>query len=959
MCHDIRNLRSVPITNEYTNRQIADARALPAAEAARLAGWLGQAQAGRSAVVLVTGALGSGKSTFLDTARREAHARSIRLGELALPGPRLVAIDPDDEARPRRVVAAGLTSLQELLRLSRLAAERWLITLDDAHAEDPEEVASVARVLAGQETAGVLFLLCAAEGHEGASGRLARLTAQLGTIGIASMHRLGPWSGLDVQDLVISHIPGIPPAIRFGFEVAQVTGGNPALIRAYVEMAAALPEDERLSVVSGARRLVDLPPPPLVEQLILARTAALTGDTRRVLQTLALWGLPGDLETLTGLSGLPGGTVASALDELEEGGHVRLREDEAGEVGHVFELPDMASTLVLSRTAPSLLAQSSHRRAAFLLEGRELPPGGQIIRAQHHLVAGDLTTARAEEVVEAAAHLLRRGRWASARELLEPVTWAAVESDLPAHVLIGAVQQLAETYTRSGDPRTAERLIDVTRPRSGGPGPGYLASLQSLAAGWVGSGRELEAEATLRYVSAHPATPRESRYNAFAELVRLAHWNGRPERAIALAEYAREVHGGEPDAEANLWFQQALVSRMLGHPVDSLSAARNAFWLARRAGIRSPATRALVAVGEAWLDSESADRAVRWMRGAIRRAEREQVFTDLAWVRNRLIAAYIESGDWANAELAARRGLSFAASLNLPMTSRRSEAALALVQALTGRVWPAFLRTRVTAPDLANPLITTVVMTALYEQLRLAGRAGHARWVILQATEFLDSRRGWERLLEIEVLPRLAADHAEHGDLAGLDRVAERFAFLAAESSFTLPIARLELMVVQARQALLQERPAEAVTLLELARSGYQSMDYRWRWAQVSRVLGAAYVQSGRRARAVETLRAGYVALERLGAQPEARRVRAELQSLGGRAPRVHEPAPALTPRQTQVAILAARGLSDREIARELGMSVRTTTTHMSAILKRLKLRSRFELRDWVEQQPVSESPSA
>src|SRR5690606_606362 len=102
-------------------------------------------------------------------------------------------------------------------------------------------------------------------------------------------------------------------------------------------------------------------------------------------------------------------------------------------------------------------------------------------------------------------------------------------------------------------------------------------------------------------------------------------------------------------------------------------------------------------IGEAWLDSESADRAVLWMRGGLRRAERAQSYTDVAWVRNRMIPAYIEAGDWANAELAARRGLSFAASLNLPQTLRRSETALALIQALRGRVWTEFLRTRVTS----------------------------------------------------------------------------------------------------------------------------------------------------------------------------------------------------------------------------------------------------------------------
>jgi len=940
----------MPITNEVIESPGSLADKLPAAEAARLAGWLGDAQMGHSRTVLVTGALGSGKSTIVKTARREALSRAFRIGELVLPGPRLVALDGDEQARPRRVVAVGLNTLREFFRLARLSADRWLVTLDDAHLQDPEEVAAVCRIVDSTESSGLLFLLCAAEGHESAGGKLSQLRAQLEAIGSTAHHRLGPWSGLDVQNLALDRVPGIPPAIRFGFEVAQVTGGNPALVNAYTNQAAALPADERLMVVSGARRLQDVAPPALADQVIQARTASLTGDVRRLIQCLALWGLPATPDVLAELSGLAPAVVETALNDLEEAGHVRLHTDEtSADESPRFELPDIVTGLVLARSAPSLLAQGVHRRAADILEGADLPPGAMIVRAQHYLATGELTAVRAEQVVKAAGFLLHRGRWASARDLLEPVVWAAVERDLPASVLVDSVRALAETYARSGDSRTAERLVAATRTPAGTPEPGYLASLVGLAVGWEGMGRELEAQTTLRYVAAHPRTPQDARAGAFAELIRLSHWNGQPEESVALATYARSVHAGEPSAEADLWFQQALVSRMQGRPVDSLDAARRAFWLARGAGARSTATRSLVAIGEAWLDSDSADRAARWMRRALRRAERSQVFRDVAWVRNRLIPAYVESGDWANAELAARRGVSFGASLNLPQTYRRSEAALALVQALTGRVGRDFLRTRVTARDMANPLVLTAVMTALYEQQRLVGRTEDARHTIRQAAEMLEARRGWGRLLETEVLPRLAANHWEHGDSEGLTAVTERFAALAAGSTFILPIARLELMVAQARQALLQDRAVEAATLLELARSGYQGMDYRWRWAQAAALLGQAYLRSGRRARAIETYRAGYVALEQLGAHPEARRVRADLMSLGARAPRAREAPAVLTAKQTEVAILASRGLTDREIARELGTSVRTTTTHMHAILKRLELKSRYELREWLQ----------
>jgi DNA-binding CsgD family transcriptional regulator len=54
--------------------------------------------------------------------------------------------------------------------------------------------------------------------------------------------------------------------------------------------------------------------------------------------------------------------------------------------------------------------------------------------------------------------------------------------------------------------------------------------------------------------------------------------------------------------------------------------------------------------------------------------------------------------------------------------------------------------------------------------------------------------------------------------------------------------------------------------------------------------------------------------------------------------------APALTGREKQVAAYVARGLSNREIARELHLSERTVHAHLRSILKKLDLRSREQV---------------
>ena len=55
-----------------------------------------------------------------------------------------------------------------------------------------------------------------------------------------------------------------------------------------------------------------------------------------------------------------------------------------------------------------------------------------------------------------------------------------------------------------------------------------------------------------------------------------------------------------------------------------------------------------------------------------------------------------------------------------------------------------------------------------------------------------------------------------------------------------------------------------------------------------------------------------------------------------------------LTARQAQVSELVAVGLTNTEIARHLGISVRTTDAHVMSIFNKLDLHRRKQLADWV-----------
>jgi NarL family two-component system response regulator LiaR len=58
----------------------------------------------------------------------------------------------------------------------------------------------------------------------------------------------------------------------------------------------------------------------------------------------------------------------------------------------------------------------------------------------------------------------------------------------------------------------------------------------------------------------------------------------------------------------------------------------------------------------------------------------------------------------------------------------------------------------------------------------------------------------------------------------------------------------------------------------------------------------------------------------------------------------LEKPTPVLTPREKEVATLAALGLTNEEIAQELGISVKTVKAHLSLIFQKLGVKRRSEL---------------
>ena len=117
------------------------------------------------------------------------------------------------------------------------------------------------------------------------------------------------------------------------------------------------------------------------------------------------------------------------------------------------------------------------------------------------------------------------------------------------------------------------------------------------------------------------------------------------------------------------------------------------------------------------------------------------------------------------------------------------------------------------------------------------------------------------------------------------------------------------------------------------------------------------YGERLRRARSTKESRPHLAAaleiFERLGARPWASRAARELQATGQTNACADQPArDSLTPQERQIAMLAAAGLSNKEIGQRLFLSHRTVGAHLYQIFPKLGITTRAALRDALAELP-------
>jgi DNA-binding CsgD family transcriptional regulator len=158
------------------------------------------------------------------------------------------------------------------------------------------------------------------------------------------------------------------------------------------------------------------------------------------------------------------------------------------------------------------------------------------------------------------------------------------------------------------------------------------------------------------------------------------------------------------------------------------------------------------------------------------------------------------------------------------------------------------------------------------------------------------------------------------------------------------PSPQFQLAVLYARAILADDREAPQLFQAALAAAAGHS-------AFTMARLQLAYGVWLRRARRVKEarplLQAATEAFGALGALPWSERSHQELRAAGATiARRAPERQEELTPQELQIALMAAQGLTNREIGQKLYLSHRTVGSHLYRIYPKLDITSRFQLRD-------------
>jgi DNA-binding NarL/FixJ family response regulator len=801
-----------------------------------------------------------------------------------------------------------------------------LLAVDDAHWADSSSLDYLGFLLPRLEELPVLLVLTVRPDQPDAPPGLGRILAD------PIVHHLtpGPLSP-EATRTMLAQMWDLKPDPTFAATCHEVSGGNPFLLS---ELAHNLLAQE-IEPTAERAETVREQAPDRVARTVLMRIARLAPEAMVVARSLAVLGEGSDLSLLAAMDGIDPEVALRAADELR----ARAILDEGSPPRFVHPLVRNAIYSDMSVGERS----HAHARAAALLRERKV---------SSERVATQLLATEA------------RGEQATAEALLD-----AGEQALAAGAPRSAIAYLSRALREPPPPELRAAVLDplLTASFRAADQAAFAAVEDDVLAEWA-----LDPSVRSRWA---------------IQLTMLMALGGRFEEAAALLREAIEVAVAEDDVErayqmqAQLSTLAALVPSIPEVTIDArpgqiepgTPTARLAAAMEVRSAVANGTGREIADAAKRALDNDGVIFAEEPELAAAAIAVMSLVTVDevdaARYAAERAMAIARERG--ATPELARAQFLKgFVAWGAGDLISAEADMRQAVDLARLAGIFPLVLM--YTAP-LMEVLIERDELDAAEEALQATGMAdapisfdflagmlgairGHLRY---ERGEFERAMEDFEPTFSEEVKAKMG--FGPSGSVAPFAvralvalgqgerarEIADESMAKAREWGVFSGVAHVSRAVAATRE------PDEAVELLEAAVALMEDSPRQLERAHALVDLGAALRHAGRRADARAPLREASDLARRCGAARIAKRANAELEATGVTVRRY---APigveSLTPSERRVADLAASGMTNRQIAQTLFVTVKTVEAHLSAAYGKLDIGSRRQLPDVLGVEP-------
>jgi DNA-binding CsgD family transcriptional regulator len=822
----------------------------------------------------------------------------------ALPDPQrralevaLLRAEPSDQPPETRAIAAGcLGALRELASRAPL-----MVAIDDVQWLDAASAAALQFAQRRLDDESVAFLLTERTGS--GTGRLgAERTERIEVGGLS----------IGAARLLLAERLDFHPSRMLLRRIFEATGGNPLFT---LELGRSLREND-----GHADTEQPLAVPSEVGVLLGRRLARLSAEAKTAALCAALASDP----STELIAALLGEAATASLAELVDAGVVEFNAKRIH-----FTHPLLASTV--TSTALSRERIAMHRQLSQLVDDP--------VASASHLARAIVD--RDEEVagiLEAAALLARaRGGWDTAAELLERARDLTPAEDAEARRRRGIAA--AEHHAHSGDRSRARALVEeiLREPLSRAHRANALRLLGEITAeneNFAGAITLLNE--TIQYVD-DPIL--EASIEAGLAYLCSSNW-----------DLTADVHAHRALEIAETWSDNNLMSRSLaacamvdfvyGNGVDWAMVERALALEDHEAVMPLPARPSTVA---ALLDCFTGNHAEAregltavWARAADQGDE-----GDLAFVLNWLSWLETRSGNFATAASVAEQAETLAILTGGASMRALAIAQRAFVDAHQGNATRArkAAAEAVAAGERVDFFPPRVWMSATLGLLELSVGNAEAAWQACKEMTVPIEEHGITEPITLFFLPDaiealIALDELDRAELlvSALERRGREL-----DRPWALALgARGRGLILAAKGDL-----AGSVTALAGALIEHERLDMPFERARTLFVQGLVERRAKQRTNARASFTEARDAFERMGARLWAERAREELARVSGRRPRSSGE---LTPTEQRVVELATDGLTNKEIADALFVSVHTVETHLSHVYTKLGVRSRSQL---------------